>query len=99
MRRFLAIVEQLQPGFSATQTEWRSAQSCANPSLRKFPANREKYREFLHFWIEKTTLQLVRCSCRWSYRLRGLKTNREFSEAIRENTFPVQECIRGEMGL
>ena len=23
MRRFLAIVEQLQPGFSATQTEWR----------------------------------------------------------------------------
>ena len=32
LRRFLAILRGMQPGFSATQTAWRSAQSRANPS-------------------------------------------------------------------
>jgi len=32
--------------FSAVQTVWRSTQSGANHSPAKFPANREKYREF-----------------------------------------------------
>ena len=39
--------------FSAVQTSWRSAQSRANSSLREFPANREKYREFLYSGIRK----------------------------------------------
>jgi hypothetical protein len=38
----------LQPGFSATQTVWRSVQSSANSSPSRNPFNREKYREFLH---------------------------------------------------
>ncbi len=46
LRRFLAILAGMQPSFSATQTVWRSAQSRANSSPPKFPANREKYREF-----------------------------------------------------
>jgi len=41
-----------QPGFSATQTVWRRMQSAANPSPLEFPANREKYREFLYSWYE-----------------------------------------------
>src|SRR5664279_4591649 len=32
--------------FSAVETRWRRMQSAANPSPVKFPANREKYREF-----------------------------------------------------
>jgi hypothetical protein len=54
LRGFPTILRGVQPGFSATQTEWRREQSDANPSPREFPANREKYREFLHFWTEKT---------------------------------------------
>ena len=32
------------------KTSWRRTQSRANPSPAKFPANREKYREFREFW-------------------------------------------------
>ena len=46
LRRFPAIFRR-QPGFSATQTVWRRMQSRANPSPPEFPANREKYREFV----------------------------------------------------
>ena len=35
--------------FSAVETRWRRMQSAANPSPVKFPANREKYREFREF--------------------------------------------------
>jgi hypothetical protein len=42
------------PNFSAVQTAWRSAQSGANPSPPKFPANREFNREFAVFWTSKT---------------------------------------------
>ncbi len=35
---------------------WRSTQSGANSSPAKFPANREKYREFAKFCSRKCTL-------------------------------------------
>ena len=40
------IAEGEEPTFSAVQTAWRSAQSGANLSPVKFPANRENNREF-----------------------------------------------------
>jgi hypothetical protein len=49
LRRFPAFPSAMQLNFSASQTAWRSAQSHANPSPLKFPANREKYREFTRF--------------------------------------------------
>jgi hypothetical protein len=39
--------------FSAVETAWRSTQSGANSSPRKFPANREKYREFAKILLSK----------------------------------------------
>jgi hypothetical protein len=54
LRHFQAIFRGMQPGFSATQTEWRRTQSGANPSPQEFPANREIYRECLYFGSQIT---------------------------------------------
>src|ERR1035437_277169 len=48
--------------FSAVQTCWRSAQSCANYSPAKFPANREKYREFAEFCHPKSHSCSLNCT-------------------------------------
>ena len=42
----------------AVETAWRRTQSCANPSPLKFPANRDKYREFAN-WPQP--IQVVSC--------------------------------------
>ena len=46
LRGFSAIFRGKPQGFSAVETCWRRTQSRANPSPPRFPANREKYREF-----------------------------------------------------
>jgi hypothetical protein len=49
LRVFPAIFSGKPQGFSAFETTWRRTQSRANPSPPKFPANREKYRDFRQF--------------------------------------------------
>src|SRR5580700_10080978 len=51
--------------FSAVKTCWRSTQSCANSSPPKFPANREKYREFAKFCSQKCTKLSLSCTFCW----------------------------------
>jgi len=51
--------------FSAVQTAWRSRESGANPSPAKFPANREKYREFANFCPRKCELLSPSCTFCW----------------------------------
>jgi hypothetical protein len=65
--------------FSAVQTAWRSAQSGANLSPPKFPANREEYREFAiscpricHSFLSKLHILLEKISIR-------LKSDRELT--------------------
>ena len=44
------------------QTAWRSAQSGANLSPPKFPANRENNREFARFWPPKSHSCSLNCT-------------------------------------
>jgi len=53
--------------FSALQTVWRGAQSGANRSPLKFPANREKYREFAIFKPRKSDCSSLVSTFCWSY--------------------------------
>jgi hypothetical protein len=58
---------------------WRRMQSGANLSPREFPANREKYREFLHFWSKFIRAHLISTIFQWSYWKITAKQNRELS--------------------
>jgi hypothetical protein len=93
LRGFPTILRGVQPGFSATQTVWRSAQSGASPSPPEFPANREKYREFADFRPSKPDFFSLNCSFCGTTSLWGVIRNREFSEHIREFISPIREVF------
>jgi hypothetical protein len=78
------ISAQSERNFSAAQTEWRSGQSHANLSPAKFPANREKYREFAKFPASKSQSCCV--TCRFFWRITAMIRNR-----IRELSAPIRE--------
>src|SRR5450759_95186 len=59
-------------------------QSRANPSPREFPANREKYREIVYFWVKIPRRFVLLNSFNWSCCRNGVKRNREFLGDIRE---------------
>jgi hypothetical protein len=94
LRGFPTILRGVQPGFSATRTVWRSAQSGANPSPPEFPANREKYREFADFGPSKPHFVSLNCSFCGSTSLYGVLRNREFTGHIREFISRIREVSR-----
>jgi hypothetical protein len=94
LRGFPTIFRGAQPGFSATQTVWRSAQSGANPSPQEFPANREKYREFADFGPSKPRFLSLNCSFCGATSLYGVIRNREFTGRIREFILKIRELFR-----
>jgi len=51
---------------------------------QQFPANREKYREFIHFWAPIRETSLLTRHVDWGYRWRVVKPNREYLLNIRE---------------
>jgi len=67
----------MQPGFSATQTAWRRAQSHANFSPQDFPANRENYREFASSKAISALILAASSSYSWVYRDLLANRNRE----------------------
>jgi hypothetical protein len=75
----------MQPGFSASQTEWRRAQSGANNSPAEFPANREKYREFADFWSENRTSLSLNCRFYCPQSRNSLKTEQGISKRDQGN--------------
>jgi hypothetical protein len=93
LRRFKSIPRGTQPGFSTVQTVWRSAQSGAKPSPPKFPANREKYREFADFGLSKPHSCSLNCSFCGSTSLYSVIRNREFTGRIREVISRIREVL------
>jgi len=93
--------------FSAVETCWRVAQSRAKPSPPKFPANREKYREFREFggllglltalstsfWLTCGPRELVLALNRTGNYQGGI---REFNAAYQGIKFPIDVVESGK---
>jgi hypothetical protein len=77
---------------------WRRAQSGANLSPTKFPANREKYREFSHFAPQEIRItgpiSLRALGLSGSCRCKSIELNRQFSGDIREFDSLIREQNR-----
>src|SRR5580704_13011075 len=75
--------------FSAVQTYWRCTRSGANSSPAKFPANREKYREFSKFCSRKCNHLSLSYTLCWSNRHDHPKSEQG----------PIRELIGANQGL
>jgi hypothetical protein len=94
LRRFLQILGEQQPGFSVPRLNG-GARSLALTLLHpKFPANREKYREFADFRPLKPDFFSLNCSFCGATSLYGMIRNREFTGHIRELISRIREMLR-----
>src|ERR1022692_234344 len=100
--RFSPIKGATQQSFSAVETVWRRMQSAANPSPAKFPANREKYREFREFSRPIPTVssgkRLILDSFRCHESVFGPNRTGNYQGRIREFAFPVNPGLQGNLG-
>jgi hypothetical protein len=77
-----------QSTFSALQTTWRKAQSGANLSPAKFPANRENNREFRKLLASKTALLLSKLHIRREKYLTRPKSEQGINRHVSGNLIP-----------
>src|ERR1700693_74634 len=91
------------PPLNPLERIWRSTQSGANSSPPKFPANREKYREFARFCSRKRTHLSLSCTFCWGkWRVQRKSEQgpiRELTGRYQGIYFLIRDLLQNGVGL